>query len=179
MATDKSTAQAVGLAHGLHVLDDDAADWIAKKAAELDAQNGAAGEGECAHINTVRGTDGMRWCQHCEQQLSASTPPDPAADVARGGGAGCDAPCVFCGYSGAGYWQKFTHARYCPWYEIGGMAERRYYMRTITSRLTAGAGNGVDEASELRKVAKRNLRSLIERGSDDKALMLRCLEELS
>ena len=35
------------------------------------------------------------------------------------------------------------------------------------------------EPSELRKVAKRNLRSMIERGSDDKALMLKCLEELS
>lgn len=33
--------------------------------------------------------------------------------------------------------------------------------------------------SELRIVAKRNLRSLIERGSDDTALMLKCLEELS
>ena len=32
---------------------------------------------------------------------------------------------------------------------------------------------------ELRKVAKRNLRSMIERGSDDRDLMLKCLEELS
>lgn len=37
----------------------------------------------------------------------------------------------------------------------------------------------IPEPSELRKVAKRNLRSMIERGSDDKALMLKCLEELS
>ena len=37
----------------------------------------------------------------------------------------------------------------------------------------------IPEPSELRKVAKRCLRSYIENGSDDKALMLKCLEELS
>jgi len=33
--------------------------------------------------------------------------------------------------------------------------------------------------TEMRRVAKRNLRSMIERGSDDRDLMLKCLEELS
>lgn len=34
-------------------------------------------------------------------------------------------------------------------------------------------------APEIRIVAKRNLRSMIERGSTDRQLMLKCLEELS
>jgi hypothetical protein len=33
--------------------------------------------------------------------------------------------------------------------------------------------------AEYRATAKRNLRSMIERGSADKALMIKCLEELS
>jgi hypothetical protein len=35
-----------------------------------------------------------------------------------------DAPCMFCGYSGAGYYQAGTHAKDCPWYNVGGDSER-------------------------------------------------------
>lgn len=34
------------------------------------------------------------------------------------------AECVFCGYNGEGYWQVGTHAKDCPWFNIGGEAER-------------------------------------------------------
>jgi hypothetical protein len=34
------------------------------------------------------------------------------------------APCGFCGYNGPGYYQAHTHAPDCPFYEIGGKAER-------------------------------------------------------
>ena len=36
-----------------------------------------------------------------------------------------DAPCVFCGYNGAGYWQRGTHDPRCPVHDIGGQFERR------------------------------------------------------
>lgn len=36
-----------------------------------------------------------------------------------------DAPCVFCGYDGAGYWQTGTHANGCVWRCVGGRSTRR------------------------------------------------------
>lgn len=35
-----------------------------------------------------------------------------------------DAPCVFCGYNGAGYWQAGTHAPGCRWRNVGGYEDR-------------------------------------------------------
>ena len=35
------------------------------------------------------------------------------------------APCMFCGYNGPGYFQKGTHASACPYYGVGGLAERK------------------------------------------------------
>jgi hypothetical protein len=35
-----------------------------------------------------------------------------------------EAPCVFCGYNGQGYWQSGTHAAECPWARVGGEVER-------------------------------------------------------
>lgn len=35
-----------------------------------------------------------------------------------------DAPCIWCEYDGAGYWQSGTHAPHCPWHTIGGQRER-------------------------------------------------------
>lgn len=34
------------------------------------------------------------------------------------------APCIWCGYNGNGYWQKGTHAATCPWHQVGGSEER-------------------------------------------------------
>lgn len=34
------------------------------------------------------------------------------------------APCRVCGYNGQGYYQSGTHAKYCFFYEIGGLEER-------------------------------------------------------
>lgn len=52
-------------------------------------------------------------------------------------------------------------------------AGRKWMRAALNAALRTGGG------AELRKVAKRNLRSMIERGSDDRELMLKCLEELS
>ena len=37
--------------------------------------------------------------------------------------------CVFCGYSGEGYWQAGTHDEKCPWFGIGGADERLKILR--------------------------------------------------
>lgn len=34
------------------------------------------------------------------------------------------APCIFCGYNGAGYSQAGTHPEGCPWHTVGGVTER-------------------------------------------------------
>ena len=39
------------------------------------------------------------------------------------------APCLFCGYNGANYWQTASHAQLCPWYHVGGSYERAYIFR--------------------------------------------------
>ena len=36
-----------------------------------------------------------------------------------------DSPCIFCGYNGVLYWQRHSHKEACPWFEIGGGAERK------------------------------------------------------
>jgi hypothetical protein len=35
-----------------------------------------------------------------------------------------EAPCIFCGYKGSGYYQKYSHKRGCVWYFNGGLTER-------------------------------------------------------
>ena len=32
--------------------------------------------------------------------------------------------CLFCGYSGQGYWQAETHDAQCPFFKVGGREER-------------------------------------------------------
>ena len=39
------------------------------------------------------------------------------------------APCRWCGYNGAGYWQKDTHAATCPWWKVSGIASRMAVLR--------------------------------------------------
>lgn len=36
-----------------------------------------------------------------------------------------EAPCKWCGYNGANYWQRGSHLETCPWHEIGGDDMRR------------------------------------------------------
>lgn len=43
-----------------------------------------------------------------------------------------DAPCVFCGYNGARYWQRGTHAQDCPFSDIGGDASRADHIVSLT-----------------------------------------------
>lgn len=35
-----------------------------------------------------------------------------------------NAPCIFCGYDGRGYWQARTHGGDCPWHSVGSYTER-------------------------------------------------------
>ena len=35
-----------------------------------------------------------------------------------------DAPCLWCGYNGEGYWQPTTHDLACPWHNVGGRFDR-------------------------------------------------------
>lgn len=46
-----------------------------------------------------------------------------------------DAPCVFCGYKGAGYYQSGTHDVLCPWYNIGGLVHRENNLRYVIAAL--------------------------------------------
>lgn len=54
-----------------------------------------------------------------------------------------DAPCAFCGYNGAGYWQAQTHPQECPWHAVGGGDERAAQLRDIVT-------NAHDELARLR-----------------------------
>ena len=45
------------------------------------------------------------------------------------------APCVFCGYNGAGFYQAGTHAEACPWYTVGGGEERSVMLRKVVASL--------------------------------------------
>ena len=44
-----------------------------------------------------------------------------------------DAPCVFCGYKGHGYYQAGTHKKNCPWREVGGLEERAKRLRSVVA----------------------------------------------
>ena len=46
-----------------------------------------------------------------------------------------DAPCVFCGYSGVGYYQSGTHHVLCPWYKVGGLEDRENDLRYVVATL--------------------------------------------
>ncbi len=35
-----------------------------------------------------------------------------------------DAPCLLCGYDGAGYWEAGTRHEKCPWHAVKGRDER-------------------------------------------------------
>ena len=41
------------------------------------------------------------------------------------------APCLWCEYNGAGYWQPDTHDSWCPWNKIGGEKERTEHCRAL------------------------------------------------
>jgi len=48
-----------------------------------------------------------------------------------------DAPCVFCGYNGPGYWQAGTHKPECPWHGVGGYDERAVMLRPVIDLLVS------------------------------------------
>jgi hypothetical protein len=41
------------------------------------------------------------------------------------------APCTWCEYNGEGYWQRETHAEFCPWYLIAGLEPRLHFLRSF------------------------------------------------
>ncbi len=46
------------------------------------------------------------------------------ADLGDCNGLLLDAPCLWCGYNGEGYWQPTTHEPTCPWHNVGGRFNR-------------------------------------------------------
>jgi hypothetical protein len=53
-----------------------------------------------------------------------------------------DAPCVFCGYNGAGYWQSGTHAKDCRWYSVGGYVDRHKALGASDGGTNNGRNDG-------------------------------------
>lgn len=78
------------------------------------------------------------------------------ASSAPGGGGGgvmdelLNAPCVFCGYNGAGYWQAKSHLKSCPWHTVGGFDDRRARMPDILKNLHARLAEVERERDALR-----------------------------
>jgi len=56
-----------------------------------------------------------------------------------------EAPCIFCGYNGPGYWQAGTHTLDCPWHGIGCLSERAAMLRPVIKLLFSQ----VSEADKL------------------------------
>ena len=75
-------------------------------------------------------------------------------------------------------WREKFEARTIDWSEASN-ALYVWRHRAKDAEARAESAEAKLLPGELRKVAKRNLRSMIERGSDDRDLMLKCLEELS
>lgn len=71
-----------------------------------------------------------------------------------------DAPCIFCGYSGQGYWQSGTHNENCRWRNIGGFNGRRAALTSVAIKNAAPQErpldtNGGREAEDIRGDAAR------------------------
>lgn len=64
--------------------------------------------------------------EQAEAKLAALTAPPAPCRVDDVAAPLFEAPCLWCGYSGIGYWQAGTHAKGCPWHQLGGHAERRF-----------------------------------------------------
>lgn len=46
-----------------------------------------------------------------------------------------DAPCLWCGYNGKGYWQSGTHDEHCPWLHLASEDERLGQLLRIIEKL--------------------------------------------
>lgn len=74
-----------------------------------------------------------------------------------------EAPCVFCGYRGAGYWQRGTHPESCPWHlSDGGIEARRKRLGTIVRALyraqVLGSLEPVESAHQLTPAEAKSIR---------------------
>lgn len=59
-----------------------------------------------------------------------------------------DAPCLFCGYNGQGYWQNGTHHEQCPWHMVSGSVDREMMLPKLVSdlfQLAIAAEDYIDE----------------------------------
>jgi hypothetical protein len=68
------------------------------------------------------------------QPPESATMSDPARNIAL-----LNAPCRWCGYHGADYWQPGTHAVTCPWRAIGGAQERANHLRLLETAHRSGS----------------------------------------
>ena len=50
------------------------------------------------------------------------------------------APCKWCGYNGSEYWQTKTHSDECPWYGVGGKADRLHVLPEVLFKPTNKQG---------------------------------------
>ena len=71
-----------------------------------------------------------------------------------------DAPCIFCGYSGAGYYQVGTHDELCPWHGIGGGDERASILPTVIANLHAARVAALRQATEAQVAQQDEARAL-------------------
>lgn len=62
------------------------------------------------------------------------------------------APCIWCRYNGAGYWQRDTHAESCPWHGVGGAEDRRRRLPTLLPPVRETAQELIAARAALAKV---------------------------
>lgn len=68
-----------------------------------------------------------------------------------------DAPCLYCSYSGEGYWQTGTHKKDCPWRNIGGEKERAEKFReTAAGWWHPRIMFFIEKANEANSLASKN-----------------------
>lgn len=87
--------------------------------------------------------------------------------IAREGQSLLAAPCLWCGYNGAGYYQAATHSSKCPWYLVGGEAERREMLSEVIRRMAAPGGVGESVPPGEGEGGKPVIQGTLTDGSDD------------
>ena len=66
-----------------------------------------------------------------------------------------EAPCRWCGYNGANYWQALSHAEECPWYKVGGAGERATILEVETIVADREAvGDALQKLAQFERVAR-------------------------
>lgn len=79
---------------------------------------------------------------------------DPSARVVRHPAE--IAPCVFCGYYGAGFFQIETHTEGCPWRNVGGLEERIEAFPSVLANLASQLRERDERIGELESERRRD-----------------------